>query len=249
LKGFADLYASFNSVPDSLDHEKHATATSENGRIARIILPSQKSEPLILSISSSSTGAEYELWAYQSGGLPMLPDAIAHTETLVNTFNVVSQNRLEDLSLHLPRILVDAHKRCAFCYDGNDLISKSKEQKAQQPLQGLDGLSGDMKEVEQFVATKGRRLIREENNRNKYGENSEDPNNHFEIFPRLTLPRNTMTSRSHDDVPSETPSKPRKEETTRLPVILKNQPLHTRHGLSPFNTPTEKIVVYQIRKL
>jgi hypothetical protein len=108
-QGFADLYSSFESLPTTLKFSHRATCTLENSRRARITFAVKTPGSIGILVYSSSTGASFSIWAYQSDDSTGLQPAIKHTTSLVKAFNMLIETE-EDLSFHLPRLLAEAHK-------------------------------------------------------------------------------------------------------------------------------------------
>eukprot|EP00596_Hydrurales_sp_CCMP1899_P009725 CAMPEP_0119049162 /NCGR_PEP_ID=MMETSP1177-20130426/63174_1 /TAXON_ID=2985 /ORGANISM="Ochromonas sp, Strain CCMP1899" /LENGTH=1191 /DNA_ID=CAMNT_0007026049 /DNA_START=3076 /DNA_END=6651 /DNA_ORIENTATION=- len=109
-QGFADLYSAFESLPTTLKFSNRATCTLENSRRARITFAVKTPGSIGILVYSSSTGASYSIWAYQSDDTTGMQPAIKHTDNLVKAFNRLIETK-EDLSFHLPRLLAEAHKK------------------------------------------------------------------------------------------------------------------------------------------
>ena len=62
-------------------------------------------------VYSPSVGANYKIWAYQSGNSTLSQSSIIHTSSLVKAFNILILNDSHDLNFHLPRLLSEAHEK------------------------------------------------------------------------------------------------------------------------------------------
>jgi hypothetical protein len=170
-KGYADIYARIGGIPTTSSFCARAIATDENGKVARITLEVEKPRNIGILILSRSTGASYRIWAFQTGssvgGLPPIEKASA----LISTFNVVSQNTLDDLSLRLPRLLANAHDHVS----GYEINTRfNREEKPNRYLPRLSTPSID-NVTENVAFKKGRRVIKEQI-RSGAHEAHDDPN-------------------------------------------------------------------------
>lgn len=109
-QGFADLYSAFESLPTPLKFSNRATSTLENSRRARITLAVKNPGSVGILVNSSSTGASFSIWAYQSDDSTGSQSAIKHTTSLLKAFNILAETDEHDLAFHLPRLLAEAHK-------------------------------------------------------------------------------------------------------------------------------------------
>lgn len=109
-QGFADLYSALESLPTTLKFTDRATTTIENSRRARITLSVKIPGSIGILVYSSSTGASFTIWAYQSDDSTGSQPAIKHTTALLKAFNLLIRSDPHELNFHLPRLLSEAHK-------------------------------------------------------------------------------------------------------------------------------------------
>ena len=68
------------------------------------------SDHVCILVHSRSTGAAFSLWAYETGKMTIEVPEIKRAMLFAKAFNLLIENDEEDLNLHLPRLLADAHK-------------------------------------------------------------------------------------------------------------------------------------------
>ena len=110
-EGFAELYSIPGKFPTTLEFSNRADTTTENLKISRIVMKIGPTGLIGILIHSKSARAKYKIWSYESGDSSLSQPAIIHTSSLVKAFNILIQNNSYDLSLHLPRLLLEAHKK------------------------------------------------------------------------------------------------------------------------------------------
>ena len=110
-EGFAELYSIPDKFPTTLEFSNRADTTTENLKISRIVMKIGPTGLIGILVHSKSARAKYKIWSYESGDSSLSQPAIIHTSSLVKAFNILIQNNSYDLSLHLPRLLLEAHKK------------------------------------------------------------------------------------------------------------------------------------------
>ena len=140
-------------------------------------------------VFSSSVGANYKIWAFQSGDSTLQQSSIKHTTSLVQAFNLLSLHSHHDLNFHLPRLLVEAHRAVAKDELYQSILSsaptphtqKSSDNNASTDIcptvltQTEMDIGEDRQAVENFIFKRGKLIIKDEIR--KYPQDSVDSNN------------------------------------------------------------------------
>ena len=109
--GFADVYSASDGMPTTYQFTQRAACTLENGKIGRITTSADHgSDHICILVHSRSTGAAFSLWAYETGKMTIEVPEIKRAMLFAKAFNLLIENDEEDLNLHLPRLLADAHE-------------------------------------------------------------------------------------------------------------------------------------------
>ena len=98
-------------MPTTNQFTQRAACTLENGKIGRITtMADHGSDHICILVHSRSTGAAFSLWAYETGKMTIEVPEIKRAMLYAKAFNLLIENDEEDLNLHLPRLLADAHQ-------------------------------------------------------------------------------------------------------------------------------------------
>ena len=155
-------------------------------------------------VFSSSVGANYKIWAFQSGDSTLQQSSIKHTTSLVQAFNLLSLHSNHDLNFHLPRLLVEAHRAVAKDELYQSILSsaptphtqKSSDCNASTDIsptvltQSDMDIGEDRQAVENFIFKRGKLIIKDEIR--KYPQDSVDSNNNC-INPFIIKNENIAT--------------------------------------------------------
>ena len=155
-------------------------------------------------VFSSSVGANYKIWAFQSGDSTLQQSSIKHTTSLVQAFNLLSLHSNHDLNFHLPRLLVEAHRAVAKDELYQSILSsaptphtqKTSDSNASTDIsptvltQSDMDIGEDRQAVENFIFKRGKLIIKDEIR--KYPQDSVDSNNNC-INPFIIKNENIAT--------------------------------------------------------
>jgi hypothetical protein len=217
-----------------------------------MVLTIEEPRVIMIAVLSSSTGSEYELWACQSGQSAVLPSALDRASRLTQAFNVLSENKVEDLNLHLPKLLSDAHKSVASTIQKSEVRRDSVLRRLSRSFEDFKKASDSelMADLENFVAKRGRSIIKQKNC--KDGKILfEDPNSHGDIFPPYSKTQNAETYNQEQNYTNNLV----RSDISSLPALEFNLPYQSKEvrrtatKYSSVNSFPIVPITYKVRKI
>ncbi|RYG70380.1 hypothetical protein EON64_00360, partial [archaeon] len=115
VKGLADMYIHCKKLPSTVKYLQKVSCTKENNRLARITLTAKEPGTYFAAVTSSQTGAEFDIWSYgTSESVAQFSDhdsIMKRVTTTIDKFNILAANSIEDLQVHFPRLEQEALRK------------------------------------------------------------------------------------------------------------------------------------------